>query len=64
MAGTGVDPYSFQAALATKALEQKVVLAHPSAIYKMLHFHYRDEIKREVAAEMDRDDNDNDKTMA
>ena len=49
---TGVDPYSFQLALATKALERKVVLVHPLTVYKLLYFHYRDEIEKEIVAEL------------
>ena len=61
---TGVDPYSFQLALATKALERKVILIRPSTVYKLLHYHYRDEIEKEVIAELlcavPDDDNDDD----
>ena len=61
LGGTGVDPYSFQVALATRAAERKVFLTHPHTVYKLLHYHYRDEIERDIAAELTcaaRDDDD------
>ena len=65
---TGVDPYSFQLALATKAQDRKVVLYRPSAVYKLLHFHYRAEIESEVITELgtpdDDDDDEEEKPMA
>ena len=50
--GTGVDPFDFQLTLAKRASDRKVFLAHPHTIYKMLHYHHRAEIEREIAAEL------------
>ena len=51
--GTGVDPFIFQAELVAKCSERKIHAYRPHAVYKMLHLNYRDEVEREVVAELD-----------
>ena len=51
--GMGVDPFTFQSEFVAKCSERRVHAVHPQAVYKMMHYNYRDKIEREVVAELD-----------